>query len=99
MLARSVLANGLLTGKYGTNSTFPDGRSPVAPRGGLAPVRDHARSTRCADRADNDLALRDLALAYALTDSRLAMCRDGRADPAQLAENLAGAAPHRSATT
>ena len=92
VIARSVLANGLLTGKYDAGSSFAadDHRShrgaewlasAVARIDGILPIAER-----------HDLALRDLALVYALSDPRLASVVIGARSEAQLNENLAAAA-------
>jgi len=92
VLARSVLANGLLTGKYTAESTFvaDDHR---ADRGAswLAAAISRIDTLRpVSDR--HGIALRDLAIAYALSDPRLATVVVGARTPVQFAENAAAAA-------
>jgi aryl-alcohol dehydrogenase-like predicted oxidoreductase len=91
VLARSVLANGLLTGKYDRTSRFAedDHRSH---RGDawLASAMEKVDAVRpVAER--HGVGLRDLALAYALTDQRLAGVVVGARTPEQLAELVAAA--------
>jgi aryl-alcohol dehydrogenase-like predicted oxidoreductase len=92
VVARSVLANGLLTGKYDASSTFgaDDHRSH---RGAdwLASAAGKIDAIRpIAER--HGIALRDLALAYALSDPRFASVVVGARSQAQLGDNLAAAA-------
>lgn len=92
VLARSVLANGLLTGKYDARSTFADD-DHRSHRGAAWLTSAVARIDRIRPIAErHHLALRDLALAYALTDARLAGAVIGAKTPEQLADNLAAAA-------
>jgi aryl-alcohol dehydrogenase-like predicted oxidoreductase len=92
VLARSVLANGLLTGKYDARTTFRDDdhRSHRGTEWLAAAMARIENILPIADR--NGLTLRDLALAYALTDQRLAGVVVGARSPAQLAGNLFAAA-------
>jgi aryl-alcohol dehydrogenase-like predicted oxidoreductase len=91
VLARSVLANGLLTGKYDARTTFRDDdhrsyrgaewlAAAMTRIDGILPIAER-----------HGLALRDLALAYALSDPRLAGVVVGARSPAQLADHLAAA--------
>jgi aryl-alcohol dehydrogenase-like predicted oxidoreductase len=89
VLARSVLANGLLTGKYDASSRFAadDHRSHRGADWLAAALGRIDRIRPVAER--HGLALGDLALAYALSDPRLASVVVGARSPAQLEEDLA----------
>ena len=92
VMARSVLANGLLTGKYDARSRFAadDHRSR---RGADWLASNAARVDAIRPVAErHGIALRDLALAYALSDPRLASVVVGARTRAQLDDNLATAA-------
>ena len=91
VLARSVLANGLLTGKYDRDARFAadDHRahrgadwlaSAMERIDALAPVAGR-----------HGMPLRELALVYALSDGRLASAVVGVRSPEQLAEHVAAA--------
>ncbi len=91
VMARSVLANGLLTGKYDARSTFAadDHRSH---RGADWLASNVARVDAIRPVAErHGIALRDLALAYALSDRRVASVVIGARTQAQLDDNLAAA--------
>jgi aryl-alcohol dehydrogenase-like predicted oxidoreductase len=92
VMARSVLANGLLTGKYDARSTFgaDDHRSHRGAEWLSSALAKIDAIRPVAER--HDLALRDLSLAYALSDPRLASVVIGARSQSQLADNLAAAA-------
>jgi aryl-alcohol dehydrogenase-like predicted oxidoreductase len=92
VLARSPLATGLLTGKYSAASVFPDDdhrahRGDAWLRSGIAKV-DAFRPLAAA----HDCSLTELALAYVLSDWRVASVVVGVRSPEQLAANISAAA-------
>jgi aryl-alcohol dehydrogenase-like predicted oxidoreductase len=89
VLARSVLANGLLSGKYDTGARFGDD-DHRSHRGDewLRAGAERAAALRPVAEA-RGVTLPQLAIGYAIADERVASAVIGARNPEQLAENLA----------